>query len=1318
MSAPGACAAAAAAGGDGGGGAPPGAGAGGGAPLGAGAGGGAPGAGAGGANNNTNGGNSASQSSGGPFSGYILLLFLFPLLALYCYIHVPVPDIHDASSMLLHYCYVLVPDIHDAHDVFSMLLVMLHVVTRSPYTAYAMIIVLTFWIKICRFMTIFPTIQKPDRSFSVVGSAAALKSYAFDGSNYKKWKARALLWLTAMQCFYVSRGKRSEPPLSPEEEAKFETLDCLFRGALISVLADNIVDVYMQKDMWDALEAKFGVSDAGSELYVVEQFYDYKMVDDRSLVEQAHEIQMLAKELKNNNCELPDKFVAGGIIAKLPPSWSDFATSLKHKRQEFSVSDLIGSLGVQEKARAKRLREVLVPIWYRRRTLMHPTTTRKSSLMSNPRLQPTLRRKARERQRETALCVASLGIRPRTVLSTKTGSLPTWSLARAEEHRGTVGRGSSLLIGNGSLAAVHGVGTVDLKFTSGKTVQLKNVQHVPSIKKNLVSGSLLCREGFRLVFKSNKCVVSKYETFVGKGYDSGGLFRFSLNDMCNNHNVVNHISENDESNVWHSRLCHVNFSCMTRLANMSLIPKFTLVKGSKCHTCVQSKQHRKPHKASEARNLAPLELVHSDLCEMNSVLTKGEKKYFMTLIDDCTRFCYVYLLKTKDEALHYFKIYKAEVDNQLERKIKRLRSDRGGEYFSNEFASFCEEFGIIHERTPPYSPQSNGVAERKNRTLTEMVNAMLDTAGLSKEWWGEAVLTACHVLNKIPMKHKEVTPFEEWERKKLNLSYLRTWGCLAKVNVPIAKKQKLGPNTVDCVFLGYAIHSVGYRFLIVNSGVPDMHVGTVFESRDATFFENEFPMKHTPSTSSQETVMPHEHFAPIEHNDQTPEENPEEDNIVDTRKSKRQRVAKSFGDDYIVYLVDNTPRTIEEAYSSPDADYWKEAVRSEMDSIMSNGTWEVVERPYGCKPVGCKWVFKKSLGLMMDVKTAFLNGELEEEIYMDQLDGYVLEGGGEGVILCLYVDDILIFGTNLNVIEEVKDYLSKSFEMKDLGEADVILNIKLQRGDEGGITLVQSHYVDKVLSRFGYSDCKPAPTPYDPSVLLRKNRRIARDQLRYSQIIGSLMYLASATRPDISFAVSKLSRFVSNPGDDHWQALERVMRYLKGTMSYGIHYTGYPKVLERYSDSNWISDADEIKATSGYVFTLGGGAVSWKSCKQTILTRSTMEAELTALDTATVEAKWLRELLMDLPVVEKPVPAILMNCDNQIVIIKVNSLKDNMKSSRHIKRRLKYVRKQKNSGVIALDYVQTARNLADQFTKGLPRIMIDSASREMGLIPT
>jgi len=169
---------------------------------------------------------------------------------------------------------------------------------------------------------------------------------------------------------------------------------------------------------------------------------------------------------------------------------------------------------------------------------------------------------------------------------------------------------------------------------------------------------------------------------------------------------------------------------------MSLILNFSNVKGSKCQACVQAKQPRKPHKVVDERHTKLLELIHSNICEMNGVLTKGEKRYFMILIDDATKYCYVFLIKTKDEALEYFKTYKAEVENQLEKKIKRVRSDQGGKYFSNEFDLFCSKNGIIHERTPPYFPQSNGVAERKNRMLMDLVNAMLGMSGIAKAWWG------------------------------------------------------------------------------------------------------------------------------------------------------------------------------------------------------------------------------------------------------------------------------------------------------------------------------------------------------------------------------------------------------------------------------------------------------------------------------------------------------------------------------------------------------------------------------------------------------
>jgi hypothetical protein len=179
------------------------------------------------------------------------------------------------------------------------------------------------------------------------------------------------------------------------------------------------------------------------------------------------------------------------------------------------------------------------------------------------------------------------------------------------------------------------------------------------------------------------------------------------------------------------------------------------------------------------------------------------------------------------------------------------------------------------------------------------------------------------------------------------------------------KKRKLGPKTMDCIFLGYAHHSIAYIFLVVKSEVPYIHVNSLFESRDATFFKNIFPIKgsHVISLLSLNeivnTTLESVEFS--EHDEHTFESNHEEIHSDAPRRSKRQKTAKSFGDDFTIYLIDDSPKTITKAFSSRDADDWKEAVHSKMDSILSNGTWELVERPYGCKPVGCKWVFKKKL---------------------------------------------------------------------------------------------------------------------------------------------------------------------------------------------------------------------------------------------------------------------------------------------------------------------------------------------------------------------
>ena len=177
---------------------------------------------------------------------------------------------------------------------------------------------------------------------------------------------------------------------------------------------------------------------------------------------------------------------------------------------------------------------------------------------------------------------------------------------------------------------------------------------------------------------------------------------------------------------------------------------------------MKTKLTRKPFPNSNRMSNNLLELVHYDICDLHSKLTRGGKRYFITFIDDLSKYTYVYLLRTKDEALEKFKLYKSEVENHLGCKIKTLRSDRGGEYFSLEFDNFCETHGIIHQSTAPYTPQQNGVAERKNRTLLDMVNAMLEFSGLPYNLWGEALFSATHILNRIPSKRNKVSPYELW----------------------------------------------------------------------------------------------------------------------------------------------------------------------------------------------------------------------------------------------------------------------------------------------------------------------------------------------------------------------------------------------------------------------------------------------------------------------------------------------------------------------------------------------------------------------------
>ena len=313
------------------------------------------------------------------------------------------------------------------------------------------------------------------------------------------------------------------------------------------------------------------------------------------------------------------------------------------------------------------------------------------------------------------------------------------------------------------------------------------------------------------------------------------------------------------------------------------------------------------------------------------------------------------------------------------------------------------------------------------------------------------------------------------------------------------------------------------------------------------------------------------------------------------------------------------------------------------------------------------------------------------------------------VIVCLYVDNMLIISKNIIDINATKRMLSKSFDMKDLGVADFILGIKIYRPPQG-LALSQSHYIDKVLDKFKYLNFKEVKTPINLNLALAKNKGESESQVDYAKVLGCLMYIMNCTRPDIACAISKLSRYTSNPNKTHWMAMRRVLGYLKHTQNFDLHYKNYPAVIEGYSDANWITGSTESKSTSGYVFKVGGGAMSWKSSKKTCIARSIMEAEFIALDKAGEEAEWLRNFLEDIPFWPKPLTPIGIHCDSQAAIGRDGSVMYNGKS-RHIRRRHNTVRQLISSGVISIDYVRSKDNVSDPLTKGLSRELVEKSSR-------
>ncbi|KAG8929142.1 hypothetical protein FRC01_004803, partial [Tulasnella sp. 417] len=515
------------------------------------------------------------------------------------------------------------------------------------------------------------------------------------------------------------------------------------------------------------------------------------------------------------------------------------------------------------------------------------------------------------------------------------------------------------------------------------------------------------------------------------------------------------------------------------------------------------------------------------------------------------------------------------------------------------------------------------------------------------------------------------------------------------------------------------------------------------------------------------------------------------------------RIAREFG------LAATDPWSYREALSSPDAKQWKDAIQVEYNSLVKMGTFEVVDLPPGRKAIPSTYVFKEKKGPngetvkfkarivargdlqkkgedydkvfapvprldtvravfsfaasqgwdidQLDFKSAFLNGDLKEEVYMKPPQGfehddgkvwmlkkslyglrqspkcwhtklttsltdfqlvrstadfsvYVGRQGKDTTILVTHVDDMAITGSNTRKKNEVKEYIKENYDVEDMGKLSYYLGISWDYDrDARTIFAHQKKFALEVLEHFDMLVCNDSEVPVsagqqftiEDSPVENSDEQQQMAKVPYLEAIGSLMYLMLGTRPDLAYAIGKLSRFGNNPGPKHWKGVKRVLRYVKGTLDYGITLGGLPEspILSGYSDASFQDCPDTSRSTSGYVFYFGNAPISWSSKRQGIVTHSTMEAEYLGLSNAARHTIWLCELLEDLGCPQTE-PTVIFG-DNDASLILAEDISDHNRA-KHIKRVYHYVRERiQQEKDITLAYCPGNQNIADIFTKPL-----------------
>ncbi|KAI3681514.1 hypothetical protein L6452_36313 [Arctium lappa] len=976
--------------------------------------------------------------------------------------------------------------------------------------------------------------------------------------------------------------------------------------------------------------------------------------------------------------------------------------------------------------------------------------------------------------------------------------------------------------------------------TKGK-MTFEDVYYVDQLKYNLLTVSQVCDKQHSILFTNTECMI------LAPGFkvvdESMILFRTPKKDnvyCLDMDNVDSDSSLNclvskasvDESSLWHRRMCHMNFKTMNKLVKNNLVrglPSKVFSCGDHCVACLKGKQHKTSHKTKEINTISScLQLLHMDLFGPTNVMSIGKKSYCLVIVDDYSRFTWVFFLRTKDETSGLIKSFILRIENQSNQRVKVIRSDNGSEFKNLDLNTFCEEKGIERQYSAPRTPQQNGVAERRNRTLIEAARSLLADSKLPITFWAEAINTACYVQNRVlVVKPKNKTPYELLNKRKPFIGFFKPFGCPCTILNTKSHLGKFDSKADDGFLVGYSSHSKAYRVFNSSSRIIEESDNVKCNENtpnpigsgpqwlfDIDSLTNSFGLssndyagsgsRGSGTTQAQDRISQSVIF-PIptvdlceqepstgpnqseeESRDEENQENQEpevaaENTSIDLNDSNLEVGLNEESSHHTRIQKNHPPQLLEpkKAHDAMKESSWIEAMQEELLQFKLQDVWDLVDLPKGQRAIRTKWVFRnkrdergivirnkarlmaqvytqeegidyekvfapvarieairlflayasymKFKVYQMDVKSAFLYGSIEEEVYVcqppgfenpsypdrvyklkkalyglhqaprawyDTLSSYLLENGFErGVIdktlfikskkkdillVQIYVDDIIFGSTKDNMCKEFEELMHQRFKMSSMGELTFFLGLQ------------------DILTKFGFSDSKPASTPMETHKQITVDLEGEDMNVHhYRSMIGSLMYL-TASRPNIMFPVCVCARFQVRPKQSHYQAVKRIFRYLKGQPRLGLWYPHDSSFdLLAYSDSDLGRANLDRKSTSRGCQFLGARLVSWQCKKQTTVSTSTTEAEYIAAASCCSQVLWIQTQMLDYGVTFIHTPIFI---DNSSAISIVNNPVKHSKT-KHIEIRYHFIRDCNEKKLIQVVKVHTDNQFADLFTK-------------------